>query len=177
MPHAYQSEITALVRKNFVITLQQLMQHGLRDDRNVAQSLVPFIGCFMPFQPPRNVDELQNRVGPPMHVWNLILEYYYLKNGSQFNETPARKLSQSFNLDITGAISENKSNKHSMLSAIGSIIALHAPYKRSNNSHFKAFVSAGLKWVQPLRRYLSQLNPFICKFKSCSFSFFPVHIS
>lgn len=121
------------------------MQHGLRDDRNVTTSLVPFIGCLRPFQPPRNMDELENRVGPPMHVWELILEYYYLKNGSQFNETPARKLSESFNLDITGMASHTKSNKHSMLSAIGSIITMHAPYKRSSNSHFKAFISAGLK--------------------------------
>lgn len=141
----YQSEITTLVRKNFSVTLQKLMQHGLRDDRNMSSSLVPFIGCFRPFQPPRNIEELENRAGPPMHVWELILEYYYLKNGSQFNETPARKLSQSFNLDISGIATQSKSNKHTMLSAIGSIIAMHAPYKRSHNSHFKAFVSAGLK--------------------------------
>lgn len=145
LPAAYQSEITALVRKNFAATLQKLMQHGLRDQRSVSTSLVPFMGCLRPFQPPRNIDELENRVGPPMHVWELILEYYYLKNGNQFNDTPARKLSESFNLDITGMASQIKSNKHSMLSAIGTIIAMHAPYKRSHNSHFKAFVSAGLK--------------------------------
>lgn len=143
--NCYQSEITTLVRKNFSVTLQKLMQHGLRDDRSMSSSLVPFMGCFRPFQPPRNIDELENRVGPPMHVWELILEYYYLKNGSQFNETPARKLSESFNLDISGIATQVKSNKHTMLSAIGSIIAMHAPYKRSQNSHFKAFVSAGLK--------------------------------
>lgn len=80
-----------------------------------------------------------------MHVWELILEYYHIKNGDQFNETPARKLSESFNLDIMGMASQTSSNKHTMLTAIGSIIAIHAPYKRSYNSHFKAFISAGLK--------------------------------
>lgn len=81
-----------------------------------------------------------------MHVWELILEYYHIKNGDQFNDTPARKLSESFNLDIMGTGSMPlSSNKHTMLTAIGSIIATHAPYKRSYNSHFKAFLSAALK--------------------------------
>lgn len=140
-----QTEITALVRKNFCATLQKLMQHGLRDDKVRTSSLVPFIGCLMPFQPPRNVDEMENRFSPQMHVWELIMEYYFIKNGNQFNDTPARKLSESFNLDITGMASQSKSNKHTLLSTIGSIITMHAPYKRSKNSHFKAFVSAGLK--------------------------------
>lgn len=35
-----------------------------------------------------------------MHAWELILEYYNLKNGDFYTETPAQKLSQSFNLDI-----------------------------------------------------------------------------
>jgi hypothetical protein len=37
-----------------------------------------------------------------MHAWELILKYYELKNGDRYNSTPARKLSQSFNLDIVG---------------------------------------------------------------------------
>jgi RUN domain-containing protein 1 len=37
-----------------------------------------------------------------MHAWELILKYYELKNGENFNAAPARKLSQSFNLDLTG---------------------------------------------------------------------------
>lgn len=141
------AEITMLVRKNFAVTLQGLMQHGLRDDGNTNTSLVPFIGCMLPFgqsqhRPNDNDDERGNQ---RMHVWELILEYYHIKNGDQFNDTPARKLSESFNLDIMGMASQTISNKHTMLTAIGSIIALHAPYKRSYNSHFKAFISAGLK--------------------------------
>jgi hypothetical protein len=37
-----------------------------------------------------------------MHAWELVLKYYELKNGERYNSTPARKLSQSFNLDIVG---------------------------------------------------------------------------
>lgn len=145
-----QVEITALVRKQFAITLQGLMQHGLRDNSKTSTSLVPFIGCMLPIHQPtshRRVDETEERPNEQMHVWELILEYYHIKNGDQFNDTPARKLSESFNLDIMGLGShtQSSSNKHTMLTAIGSIIALHAPYKRSYNSHFKAFISAALK--------------------------------
>uniref|UniRef100_W8BD41 RUN domain-containing protein 1 n=1 Tax=Ceratitis capitata TaxID=7213 RepID=W8BD41_CERCA len=82
----------------------------------------------------------------PMHAWELILEYYYLKNGDEFNNTPARKLSQSFNLDIVD--SQTVTVKQSFLSAVGMIIAMHRPYKRSYNAHFKAFVCAGLNCHQ-----------------------------
>lgn len=79
----------------------------------------------------------------PMHAWELILEYYYLKHGDEYNNTPARKLSQSFNLDIVN--SQVVTAKQNLLSVVGSIIAMHRPYKRSYNAHFKAFVCAGLK--------------------------------
>uniref|UniRef100_A0A1I8QA64 RUN domain-containing protein n=1 Tax=Stomoxys calcitrans TaxID=35570 RepID=A0A1I8QA64_STOCA len=78
----------------------------------------------------------------PMHGWELILEYYYLKHGDEYNNTPARKLSQSFNLDIVN--SQAVTAKQNLLSTVGSIIAMHRPYKRSYNAHFKAFVCAGL---------------------------------
>ncbi|KAM7347306.1 RUN domain-containing protein 1 [Cochliomyia hominivorax] len=82
----------------------------------------------------------------PMHAWELILEYYYLKHGDEYNNTPARKLSQSFNLDIVN--SQLVTAKQNLLSVIGSIIAMHRPYKRSYNAHFKAFVCAGLNCHQ-----------------------------
>lgn len=127
------------------------MQHGLRDINRSSTSLVPFMGCMMPFgqQPShghRNIDESDSRASSEqMHVWELILEYYHLKNGNQFNDTPARKLSQSFNLDIMGMGAQIPSSKHTLLTAIGSIIAIHEPYKRSFNSHFKALISEALK--------------------------------
>jgi len=57
-----------------------------------SASVVPFIGCFAQL----------NTSGKSMHAWELILKYYELKNGDRYNSTPARKLSQSFNLDIVG---------------------------------------------------------------------------
>lgn len=143
---AIQMEITTMIRKHFAVTLQRLMEHGLREDVRSTSSLVPFIGCFARRSADASGDSFEygsDEEQRQMHVWELILEYYYIKNGDKFNETPARKLSQSFNLDIAGTMST--SNKQSLLSAIGSIISIHAPYKRSYNSHFKALISTGLK--------------------------------
>jgi len=58
-----------------------------------STSVVPFVDCLHP---------KINNSKSTMHAWELILKYYEIKNGDYFNSTPARKLSQSFNLDIEG---------------------------------------------------------------------------
>ncbi|PSN47882.1 RUN domain-containing protein 1 [Blattella germanica] len=84
-------KLTSAVRKQLALSIRDLMQHGLMP---VGQSVsvVPFIGCF----------PQMNTIGKNMHAWELILKYYELKNGERYNSTPARKLSQSFNLEIVG---------------------------------------------------------------------------
>ncbi|XP_058460559.1 RUN domain-containing protein 1 [Malaya genurostris] len=86
-----------------------------------------------------------------MHVWELLLIYYNIKNGDRYNSTPARKLSESFNLDLVDG--RPQSNKQSLLSTISTIVALHSPYKRSYNSQFKAFICAALN-AQKLSQWL-----------------------
>ncbi|XP_059469249.1 RUN domain-containing protein 1 [Neocloeon triangulifer] len=140
-------ELTTAVRKELAISLRDLIQHGLMPIGQ-SVSLVPFIGCF----PQRS-----HSAGKMMHAWELILKYYELKNGETFNSTPARKLSQSFNLDLSG--NSSTSNKESLLGAIGSIISSHTKYKRSYDSHFKALVCAALNarklvpWLRMIFRY------------------------
>lgn len=126
-------KLTKLVRKHLAISLKDLIQHGLTQPGGESVSLVPFMGCFAKRSGYGN-DE--------MHGWDLVMAYYTIKNGEHYNATPARKLSQSFNLDIVGG--NVVSNKQSLLSIIGSIISSHTPFKRSNDSHFKAFVCAAL---------------------------------
>ncbi|KAH8366511.1 hypothetical protein KR084_000094 [Drosophila pseudotakahashii] len=142
-------ELTTVVRKNFARTLQQLIQHGLRIPAESAASslMVPFMRCLhpaSPMVPPPAADSPQflAGLGRAMHAWELVLAYYRLKHGEEYNNTPARKLSQSFQLDIVDA--QAVTAKQSLLSAVGMILAMHRPYKRSNNAHFKAFVCAGL---------------------------------
>ncbi|XP_052855820.1 RUN domain-containing protein 1 [Drosophila gunungcola] len=149
-------ELTTVVRKNFARTLQQLIQHGLRIPAESAASslMVPFMRCLHPgSQSPLIAttagggggDSRSQQLlglGRAMHAWELVMAYYRLKHGEEYNNTPARKLSQSFQLDIVDA--QAVTAKQSLLSAVGMILAMHRPYKRSNNAHFKAFVCAGL---------------------------------
>lgn len=101
-------ELLTIVRKRLSITLQKLIQHGLRSI-NETRNLVPFISCFANFQLNNNMmdrndcyDDDEYCDYRDMHAWELIVEYYNLKNGDYYNETPAQKLSQSYNLDIAG---------------------------------------------------------------------------
>ncbi|KAK3887209.1 hypothetical protein Pcinc_008687 [Petrolisthes cinctipes] len=126
-------QLTAAVRKALAPTLRDLIQHGLMPVGQ-SQSLVPFLSCF----------PSQHSEGPTklLHAWDLILRYYHLHNGQRYNHTPARSLSQSFNLEITGG--KAVTNKQNLLAAVGSIISSHTPLKRSYDAHFKAFVSTAL---------------------------------
>ncbi|GLV39355.1 uncharacterized protein CBL_13232 [Carabus blaptoides fortunei] len=128
-------KLTHTVRKQLAVTLRDLMQHGLTANAGQSVSLVPLMGCFAKKSSYNSHD---------VHVWDLIMTYYTMKNGEHYNSTPARRLSQSFNLDIVGGSAI--SNKQSFLSTIGTIISTHTPYKRSNDSHFKAFVCAALNY-------------------------------
>lgn len=104
-------ELITLVRRKFAVTLQKLIQHGLRSV-NEVRHLVPFIGCFynnFTQQPAREYPSNDDDDVKEMHAWELILEYYRMKNGDFYTETPAQKLSQSFNLDIVGdGLTSNK---------------------------------------------------------------------
>ncbi|XP_029038311.1 RUN domain-containing protein 1 [Osmia bicornis bicornis] len=124
--------VTSAVRKHLATSIRDLMQHGLMSDAR-SNSVVPFVGCF----PQRNPS-----TSNLMHAWELVLKYYEIKNGHRYNSSPAQKLSQSFNLDLAGG--RNVSSKQSLLTTIGNIIASHTPYKRSYDSHFKAFICASL---------------------------------
>ncbi|XP_012250836.2 RUN domain-containing protein 1-like [Athalia rosae] len=126
------ARLTMAVRKHLAISIRDLLHHGLTSDSH-ASSVVPFIGCF----PQRN-----NTSANSMHIWELILRYYDIKNGHRYNSSPAQKLSRSFNLDLAGG--STVSSKQSLLTTIGNIVASHTPYKRSYDSHFKAFVCAAL---------------------------------
>ncbi|XP_011695279.1 PREDICTED: RUN domain-containing protein 1 [Wasmannia auropunctata] len=134
-PSHANARLTSAVRKHLATSVRDLMQHGLTADvLRSGSSVVPFVGCF-----PQRGSVTQANL---MHAWELILKYYEIKNGRRYNSSPAQKLSQSFNLDL--AAGRIASSKQSLLTTIGNIIASHSPYKRSYDSHFKAFVCAAL---------------------------------
>lgn len=66
-----------------------------------------------------------------------------LQHGREYNESPARKLSQSFHLDMVGG--KPITAKQTLLGAIDTVIRSHTPLKRSQDAHLKAFVCLALK--------------------------------
>jgi hypothetical protein len=57
----------------------------------------------------------------PTHAWSIILKFYDMKQGREYNSAPARKLSQSFGLDLTGSSSNTK---QSLLAIVGQVTGI-----------------------------------------------------
>ena len=127
-----------------------------------AASLVPFFSCMSRNSAAATAKSRaaaaakqgqSSAAAAAMHAWKIVLRYYELKRGHEFNSAPQRKLSQSFGLDLSAAASASAavtasastSPKQSLLATVGQIIATHEPYRRSDDAKFKAFVCAGLK--------------------------------
>ncbi|BFZ16011.1 hypothetical protein BsWGS_19049 [Bradybaena similaris] len=123
--------LTQSVRKDLAMAVRDLMEHGLMEIGQ-SSSLVPF-GCF----PSRSA-----RVTQMLHAWDLFLKYYEMKHGREYNESPARKLSQSFHLDMVGGRAITA--KQTFLGAIDTVIKSHTPHKRSEDAHLKAFICLAL---------------------------------
>lgn len=83
---------------------------------------------------------LQHGTTHQTHAWEIVSKYYQINNGNAYNANFKRKLSQSFNLDLAGAIT----TKTNLYCVIEDIISSYSQYKRSYNAHFKALICAGL---------------------------------
>ncbi|XP_042743833.1 RUN domain-containing protein 1 [Lagopus leucura] len=140
-------ELTLAVRKELTIALRDLMAHGLcASSQGMSLVLAP-IACLIPAfaSSPQT-----------MHPWDLFVEYYKTKNGQAFVESPARKLSQSFALPVTGGVTITP--KQSLLTAVHTVLTEHNPFKRSADSELKALVCMALNE----QRLVSWVN-LICK--------------
>ncbi|CAH0560478.1 unnamed protein product [Brassicogethes aeneus] len=115
------------IRQELIPSIRDLIEHG---SANLESTMVPIIGCI-PWLPYKS---------NTMHAWDIILKYYKIKNGEQYNLKPSRKLSNSFNLNIEKTLTETER----ILKTIGKIIDMHAPYKRKPNMYFKSFISEAL---------------------------------
>lgn len=123
--------LTQAVRRDLAMAIRDLVQHGLVEFGQ-SRSLVPW-GCL----PSRS-----SAVSQEMHAWDLLLKFYDMKHGLEYNQSPARKLSQSFHLEMVGG--KAITSKQTLLGAIDTVISSHTPLKRTEDSHFKAFISLGL---------------------------------
>ena len=107
-------------------------------------SFIPFMGCMSARSALQNKSRSSNP-STSCHAWEVILKYYKMKGGPEYNAAPARKLSMSFGLDLSGGGSTGNNNRQALLAVINQIIVTHEPYKRSPDAMFKAFICAGLK--------------------------------
>ncbi|XP_040290609.1 RUN domain-containing protein 1 [Bufo bufo] len=140
-------ELTVAVRKDLAIAVRDLMSHGLYATSQGMSLVLAPIACLIP---------VFTASPPSMHPWELFVKYYNEKNGKAFVDSPARKLSQSFSLPVSG--SHKVTPKQSLLSAIHAVLTEHDPFKRSADSEFKALICMALNE----QRLVSWLN-LICK--------------
>ncbi|NXT79549.1 RUND1 protein, partial [Zapornia atra] len=147
VPLGGRDELTLAVRKELTMALRDLLAHGLYASSQGMSLVLAPIACLLPaFSPSPQA----------MHPWELFVKYYNTKNGQAFVESPARKLSQSFALPVTGGVAITP--KQSLLSAIHAVLREHDPFKRSADSELKALVCMALNE----QRLVSWLN-LICK--------------
>lgn len=157
-------KLTHVVRKDLCNALADLLEHGLREDAEVSNTLIDLNGsgrsqssaivssfliwgCFS--DQSSTIDgsryssssSKDGKWSKPT-CWDVFMKFYRLKDGTCYTSAPARRLSQSFNLPIIGG--NIVTPKQSLLMAIFDICESHTPLKRSAESHFKALICRSL---------------------------------
>ncbi|XP_040101223.1 RUN domain-containing protein 1 isoform X1 [Oryx dammah] len=140
-------ELTVAVRKELTVAVRDLLAHGLYAPSPGMSLVMAPIACLLP---------AFSSAPEAMHPWELFVKYYQAKNGRAYVESPARKLSQSFALPVTGGTVVTP--KQSLLTAIHTVLTEHDPFKRSADSELKALVCMALNE----QRLVSWMN-LICK--------------
>ncbi|KAL3313039.1 hypothetical protein Ciccas_008364 [Cichlidogyrus casuarinus] len=120
---------------------QRVQEFAADDDDDVAPAMGEEESIFVDEDSEEDSDEEYDG-HRPVHAWTLFMHFYQMKDGEAFNATPARKLSQSFNLEIVSG--KSITNKQRLLSALGTVIQIHEEFKRSEDSQFKSFITLAL---------------------------------
>ncbi|CAF3701325.1 unnamed protein product [Rotaria sp. Silwood1] len=128
-----QNAIVLAVRQDLAPALRALLEHGLYET-NYSTALAVW-GCF-------STRANYSAANDTMHAWKLFLKYYDMKHGNEFANSPARKLSESFSLDVVGG--KPITIKQCLLSGIDNIVKLHEKHNKSMDSCFKSFVCYAL---------------------------------
>ncbi|UJR31683.1 hypothetical protein I4U23_019164 [Adineta vaga] len=123
------------VRQELASAIRALLEHGLYET-NYSTSLSIF-GCFSSKSGSNYLTMYDT-----MHAWKLFLKYYELKHGDEFINSPARKLSQSFSLDVIGG--KPITIRQCLLSGIDMIQKLHEKHAKPMDSCFKSFICYAL---------------------------------
>jgi len=158
--------VTTIVRRELAVAIRDLMQHGMIPVGGRG-SFIPFMGCMSARSGHQNkAKNSPASASNTCHAWDVIIKYYKMKGGPEYNSAPARKLSMSFGLDLSGGGSTGNNNRQALLAVINQIIVTHEPYKRSPDAMFKAFICSGLNkrklipWLKVILRNQTILETF-----------------
>ncbi|XP_071500597.1 RUN domain-containing protein 1-like [Diadema antillarum] len=125
-------DVTIAVRRELAPALRALFEHGLVRMSPSQALITPIAACLVP----------RKSAAPNAHIWEVFQKYFEIKRGRQFAESPARRLSQAFDLDIVGGTAIT--SRQTLLAAIDHVQTTHQPLRRSMESQFKAFVCQAL---------------------------------
>lgn len=90
--------VTAIIRRELAPAIRDLVHHGLGHSAP-SLSVNPFSGCM----------SARARAGAGiLHAWDVVMKFYEMKGGAEYNSAPARRLSRSFGLDLAGSGTGNK---------------------------------------------------------------------
>ncbi|XP_041466703.1 RUN domain-containing protein 1-like [Lytechinus variegatus] len=125
-------DVTIAVRRELAPALRALFEHGLIRMSTSQALMTPITACLAP----------RSTAGQTVHAWEVFSKYFEIKKGKQFAESPARRLSQAFDLDIVGGTAIT--SRQTLLAAIDHVEETHEPLRRSHEARFKAFVCQAL---------------------------------
>ena len=92
--------VTSIVRKELATAIRDLVHHGLGQGSS-SLSVNPFSGCMSA----RGGAGARTGI---LHAWDVVMKFYEMKGGAEYNSAPARRLSRSFGLDLAGSGTGNK---------------------------------------------------------------------
>ncbi|XP_071851985.1 RUN domain-containing protein 1-like isoform X1 [Apostichopus japonicus] len=126
-------DVTITVRREFAPILKHFFEFGLVKTSGSRVLMTPITACLSP----------QVRTNSPKpHAWDIFERYFQIKHGKEFSESPARCLSQAFDLNIVGGTAIT--SRQILLATIHAIEESHNPLKRSPESRFKALICEAL---------------------------------
>ena len=144
--------VTNIVRKELAPAIRDLVHHGLGQGSS-SLSVNPFSGCM----------SARGGAGARagiLHAWDVVMKFYEMKGGAEYNSAPARRLSRSFGLDLAGSGTGNKQVRtgntivyqkmiksnlsKALLQTIGQILS--SQQRKSPDAHFKTLICSGLKY-------------------------------
>ncbi|VDK87861.1 unnamed protein product [Litomosoides sigmodontis] len=132
-----EAEVVAVIRKQLCPSIRGLLEHGMN---NVVKHFVYFtsLGCY-----PGSSRAARSTYARKLeHIWDVVMYYYDSKFGRKYCDTPIRRLSQSYQLDVIAG--RSVTSKQLLLSTIENIASTHNRLKRSPDAMWKALVSAAL---------------------------------